>query len=178
MLLATAQSGETRTTFIETSTPTVETTQTTGYVGGVPFSGTTTSYGTSTKTVPITVTRFDQEGYFLRNVGDVEPLWEHVRSDYARTAPSDLDGIWYSDNYELELFRSGKNIVAFINSPPSDRPDWRSGDLKFIFDAGLRTGVYLWGDRTPQPSSFGVNRFGHLEVDLKLMGQTVSFARK
>lgn len=177
VFLSTSQFKEARTSFMNLSTPTSSTTYMSGYSGTGSFYGTATTYGTRTTTVPITVNRYDQDGLFLRNVNNVVPLWERTEVQYKKTEPSDLEGVWFNENYKLNLYRSGQQLVAFIASEPKDRTIWGKGQLKFIYGVDSGVGIYLMGDKTPMPAQFKLNKFGHLEVTLITAQETVSFAR-
>jgi hypothetical protein len=97
IFISTSQFKETRTSFISLSTPTTSTTHVSGYSGSGSFYGTATTYGTQQTTVPIRVNRYDQDGYYLRNVNNVVPLWERRIEQYERTSQSDLEGTCLSD---------------------------------------------------------------------------------
>ncbi len=178
VFLATSQFEETRTSFINLSTPASSTTDFSGYSGIGSFYGTATTYGTKTTTIPITVNRYDQKGLYLRNVNNIVSLWERIQDQYKRTGSSDLEGGWFNENYKLRLYRSGQQIVAFISEEPKDRPDWGKGQLKFIFGVDSGVGIYLAGNKTPMPSEFKLNKFGHLEVTIITIKETFSFARE
>jgi len=177
VFVSTSQFKETRTSFLALSTPTSSTTYLSGYSGTGSFYGTATTYGTETTIVPIIVNRYDQEGLFLRNVNNVAPLWERTEAQYKKTEPSDLEGIWFNENYRLSLYRSGQQMVAFIASTPKEREGWVQGQLKFIYGVESGVGVYLMGNKTPMPARFSLNKFGHLEVKLITSQETFSFAR-
>jgi len=177
VFISTSQFKEARTSFMNLSTPTSSTTYVSGYSGAGSFSGTATTYGTRTTTVPITVNRYDQDGLFLRNVNSVVPLWERTDAQCKKTEPSNLEGVWFNENYKLNLYRSGQQLVAFIANEPKDRDSWGKGQLKFIYGVDSGVGVYLMGNKTPMPAQFALNKFGHLEVTLITSQETFSFAR-
>jgi hypothetical protein len=177
VFLSTSQFQETRTSFMNLSAPTSSTTYLSGYSGSGPFYGTATTYGTRTTTIPIAVNRYDQDGLFLRNINNVIPLWERTDAQYKKTESSELEGVWFSENYRLNIYRSGQQIVGFVVSAPKERQDWRQGQLKFIYGFDSGVGVYLMGNKTPMPAKFGLNKFGHLEVSLLTANVTFSFAR-
>lgn len=177
VFITTSQFKETRTSFVSLSTPTSSTTYVSGYSGSGSFYGTATTYGTQQTTVPIRINRYDQNGYFLRNVNKVVPLWERTIDQYERTSRSELDGKWLNENYEVDLFVSGEQVVAFIADDPKDRPGWSPGQLKFIYGLNSGVGIYLMGNKTPMPATFEVNKFGHLEVSLIVGGNSFSFAQ-
>ncbi|OHB57670.1 MAG: hypothetical protein A2173_04620 [Planctomycetes bacterium RBG_13_44_8b] len=178
VFITTAQFRETRTSFINLNTPTISTTAISGYIGSGPFYGTATTYGTTTITVPIRVDRYDQDGLYLKNVNNIVPLWERKLSDYKETEENELSGVWYNENYEINIYQSGKQMVAFLNSEPKDRAMWKINEFKMIFDQESGIGVYLMENKTPMPAIIMLNKFGHLEVDLFTQNLTSSFARK
>lgn len=177
VFVSTSQFKETRTSFMNLSTPTSSTTYISGYSGAGSFYGTATTYGTSTTIVPISVNRYDQDGLYLRNVNSVIPLWDRTKSQYKRTEPSDIEGLWFNENYTLHLYRSGQQYVAFISTEPKEREGWRQGELKFIYGVDSGVGIYLMEDKTPMPAQFKLNKFRHLEVALITTKETFSFAR-
>lgn len=177
VFISTSQFKETRTSFVTVSIPTASTTYVSGYSGSGSFYGTATTYGTQQTTVPIQVNRYDQNGYFLRNVNNVVPLWERSVEQYEKTGQSELGGKWFNENYQVDSFVSGEQLVAFIANDRWDRPGWAPGQLKFIYGVNSGSGVYLMGNKAPMPATFKVNRFGHLEVSLIGGGETFSFAR-
>lgn len=177
VFLSTAQFKETRTSFMNMSTPTVSTTYINGYSGAGSFGGTATTYGTQMTTMPISVSRYDQDGLFLKNVKNIVPLWERTEAQYQKTAKSDLEGIWFNETYKLNLYRSDDQMVAFVVNRSKKRDKWTDGQLKFVYGADSGMGVYLMGDKTPMPARFALNKFGHLEVTIIASKETFSFAR-
>ncbi len=178
-LIASTQFAETRTSFMPLLTPTMSTTTISGYSGTGSFYGTATSYGTTMTSVPITINRYDQHGMYLKNVNSSNiPLWERNKQDYKKTANNRYDGLWYNENYDVELFLSGSQIVGFIGNVKKDLPDWKPGQLKMIFNPETGTGIYLMGNKTPMPANIALNKFGHLEFKLILSKERFSFARK
>ncbi|WP_370258757.1 hypothetical protein [Marinobacter nauticus] len=181
VFISTSQFAQTKTSFVNIDTPDTTTTSFSGYGAGGSFSGTATTFGTQTTTVPITVDRYDQEGLYLHNLTGFEPLWEQNRSDYEETGSTKMTGQWEGDTYAITLIQSGKNMVGFVNEvlANDDRRDvWQPNDLKLIFNLDNGNGVYLMGDKSPVPSNFKVNKFGHLEVKVFGDAQTFSFQRK
>ena len=178
VFISTSQFKETRTSFMNLSTPTTSTTYLSGYSGSGSFYGTATTYGTTTTTIPIQVNRYAQGGLYLKNINNILPLWERVRDQHKRTSQSPIEGLWKNENYELELFQSGQQIVAFIVNKPKNKKVWNVGQLKMIYGVDSGVGVYLMGDKTPMPAKFKINKFGHLEVTLLAQDDTFSFARK
>jgi hypothetical protein len=177
VFLSATQFKETKTSFMNLSTPTSSTTYISGYSGAGSLYGTATTYGTHTTTVPISIDRYDQHGLYLRNVNSVIPLWERTESQYKRTEPSDIEGIWFNEHYKLHLYRSGQQYVAFISGEPKEREAWKPGELKLVYGVDSGVGIYLMGDKTPMPAQFKLNKFGHLEVALITAKETFSFAR-
>lgn len=178
VFITSSQFKETRTSFMNLSTPTTSTTYMSGYSGSGSFYGTATTYGTKTTTIPVSVNRYDQDGMYLRNVNKVTPLWERSRDQYQKTSDNSIDGIWKNENYEIELFQSGNQIVAFIKGTPKELEVWKDKQLKFVYGLDSKVGIYLMGNKTPMPSSFEINKFGHLEIRLLTNGEKFSFARK
>lgn len=181
VLITSSQFKETRTSFVGISTPTSSTTSFSGYSGNGSFYGSATTYGTQTTTVPVSVNRYNQTGLFLKNVNHVIPLWQRTEDQYQKTASSELEGVWHSDGYTLNVYRSGSQIVAFTVGESTDkeiRKFWGSGELKFIVGVDSGVGVYIMGNKTPMPARFKVNKFGHLEAYMILTQQTFSFARQ
>lgn len=177
VFISTSQFKEAKTSFMNLSTPTSSTTYVSGYSGTGSFYGTATTYGTRTTTVPITVNRYDQDGLFLRNVNSVVPLWERTEAQYKKTEQSNLEGTWFNENYRLNIYRSGQQLVAFIGGKAKDRDKWSEGQLKFIYGIDSGVGIYLKGNKTPMPAQFALNKFGHLEVTLITSKEMFSFAR-
>jgi hypothetical protein len=177
ILVASSQFSETRTSFMSLSTPTTSTTSFSGYSGSGSVYGTATTYGTQTTTIPVRVNRYDQDGIYLKNINDVTPLWNRTIKQYEKTESNELDGTWQNESYKIEIFQSGQQIVAFISDVLGDRPDWSKDQLKFVFGEGSNVGIYLMGNKTPVPSEFEVNKFGHLEVKLLTNSETFSFAK-
>jgi len=161
---------------------TVPTSSTTGFFAGSSLSSytTATTYGTRTITKQVTVDRYDQYGIFLKNINNINPLWERTEEQYKKTKTNQIEGIWKNENYKLNIFQSGEQIVAFIIDTPKDerKSSWRKDDLKFIFGVKSNKGVYLMGDKTPRPTKFSINKFGHLEIELITSGQKFSFGRE
>jgi len=178
VLITNAQFTETKTSFINSTTPTKNTTYISGYTGSGSFYGSATTYGTRTKIIPISVDRYDQDGLYLRNVNNVNPLWERKYSDYNETGQSPISGMWFNENYEIKTYQSGDQMVSFINSEPKDRKIWKVDDLKMIFGVDSGVGIYLMANKTPIPAKIAINKFGHLEVKLLLEDQIFSFARR
>lgn len=177
VFLCSAQFKETRTSFMYLSSPTSSTTSVSGYSGTGSFYATATTYGTQTTTVPLRVDRYDQSGLYLKNVNSVVPLWERTEAQYQKTDQSDVEGVWVNEKYNVNLYRSGQQYVAFISGEPKDRGNWRSGQLKFIYGVDSGIGVYLMGNKTPMPAKFTTNKFGHFEVTLIATATTFSFKR-
>jgi hypothetical protein len=178
VFITSSQFKETRISFMNLSTPTTSTTYLSGYSGSGSFYGSATTYGTKTTTIPVSVNRYDQDGLYLRNVNNITPLWERRSSDYKETETSSISGVWFNENYEIKIYRSGNQMVAFINSMPNDRDMWKIDELKMIFGEESGAGVYLMGNKTPMPAKIAVNKFGHLEVKLLLEKNSFSFARR
>mgnify|MGYP005988332949 CR=1 FL=1 len=180
ILLTNTQFKEKRNSIVPITLPSQTTTNFSGYSGGSSFYGSATSYGTKTSMIPITVSRYTQHGIFLKNINNVHPLWERTIKDYKKTSENDLEGLWENENYKLDVFQSGQQIVAFINNVKAtdDRQDfWKQNNLKFIFGVETKKGIYLMGDKTPIPSNFKVNKFGFLEIELITDGSKFSFEK-
>ena len=178
VVVSTTQFSETQTSVMPLTTPTTNVTNYSGNVGGVPTYGTSTSFGTTTTMIPITISRYDQNAYFLKNVNNVRPLWEKTASDYPVTNTDPLSGTWASEGYVLNVYVSTGNLVASIVQSLRPETPWKSGDIKFVFNKKSLTGVYLLGNKTPQPATASINKFGHLEIKLVGSTQTFSFEKK
>lgn len=181
VFVATSQFKETRTSFVPTITPTTNTSYISGFSGNAPFYGTSYSYGTSTTMIPVRFDRYEQSGLYLKNVNHVVPLWERKSSDYKETGTNALSGIWYNDNFDLKIYKSGSQMVAFFETPPKNgkiKDAGGTGNIKMIFHPETGAGVYLMEDRAPQPAEIKVNKFGNLQVDITSQNETVSFARR
>ena len=179
VFLSSSQFKETRMSFMNLSTPTTNTTYVSGYSGTGSFYGTATTYGTNTTTIPIRVDRYDQDGVYLRNVSNIVPLWDRTEEQYKKTAPTAMDGAWFNENYRLNVYRSGEQLVAFVAEDPKgkERSSWHQGQMKFIYGVDSGVGIYLMGNKTPMPAKFNLNKFGHLEVKLITSEESFSFAR-
>ena len=178
VFVATSQFKETRTSFVPMVTPISSTSYFTGNNASGPFYGTSNNYGTRTTMVPVYIDRYEQNGMYLKNVNQVVPLWDKKRADYKETETHSLSGNWYNENFDLKLYKSGAQIVAFFDSTPKGKESGHIDDLKLLFNPESGAGIYLMPDRTPQPALIKVNKFGHLEVDLLSRSETLSFARK
>jgi len=177
VFITTSQFKETKTSFMNLSTPTTSTTYISGYNGSGSVYGTATTYGTQTTTVPITVNRYDQEGMYLKNVNGINPLWERTRSQYQATGSNSLSGIWKNENYEIEIIQSGEQMAAFIRAVLDGDKSWSKEQLKMVFGTESGVGIYLMGNKTPMPSKFSLNKFGFLEVQLLSNSEVFSFAK-
>jgi hypothetical protein len=180
LFISTSQFKETRTSYSTITTPTTNTTYLSGMVGSSFVSGTATSYGTHTTTVPIQTQRYDQNGLYLRNVNKVTPLWERTVRDYPVTEQTTLGGEWSNDSYKILIYKSNQFIVATVQSIDNDpsRSRWRKDDVKFVYDAATGVGIYMMGSKAPMPADFTVNKFGHLEVSISPSKTTFSFERR
>ncbi|OIR04247.1 hypothetical protein GALL_137290 [mine drainage metagenome] len=178
VFVTTSQFKGTRTSFVPMSTPTSDTSYMSGYSGGTPFYGTTNSYGTTTTMIPVNYDRYEQNGLYLKNVNHVTPLWEKKASDYKETSSSPMAGIWYNENYDLKMYKSGVHMVAFFNSIPKGKEKGQQDDIKMLFNPETGAGIYMMADRTPQPAQIKINKFGNLQVDIASQNETYSFARR
>ncbi|MBQ7159963.1 MAG: hypothetical protein IJS09_11165 [Treponema sp.] len=148
-----------------TSTPTTSTTSV--YDSKGKYIGSTTTRGYEETLNTASVNRYNQDGYFLKNVNHVKPIFEKTKADFdCSTAPKTYAGIWKDDTYTVEILKSGDNIVGFVTTSKND--NWNDGDLKFIFSEVTGEGLYMMGNRTPIISKFEINKFGFLEVKLGL----------
>lgn len=177
IFITSSQFKETKTSFMTMQTPTTNRTYINGSSASGTFSGTATSYGTQTTTVPISVDRYSQNGIYLRNINNITPLWERKSSDYSKSSGSQLDGLWHNENYGLNLYKSNDQYVAFVENATKDIKAWKKDDLKFVFGVESGVGIYMMGDKTPMPASFKLNKFGHLEVTLITSGEKFSFTK-
>lgn len=177
VFISTSQFKDTRTSFMNLSTPTTSTTHISGYSGSGSVYGTATTYGTQTTTIPIRVNRYDQKGIYLKKMGDSVPLWERTKVQYKETSSNHLSGKWQNESYQLTVYQSGDQMVAFIEKVLKGDDSWSPGQLKMIFGKDSSVGIYLMGDKTPMPSKIHVNKFGHLEVELITNSEKLSFAK-
>ncbi len=175
--ITTSQFKETKTSFMNLSTPTTSTTYISGYNGSGSVYGTATTYGTQTTTVPMSVNRYDQDGMYLKNINGKKPLWERTRSQYEATNTNEISGIWKNESYEIEIIQSGEQMVAFIKAVLDGDKSWSKEQLKMVFGTESGVGIYLMGDKTPMPSKFALNKFGFLEVQLLTNSEVFSFAK-
>jgi hypothetical protein len=173
VFITSSQFAETRTSFVPVVTPTVTTV--TGTVGTQSVYGTATTFNTNV--IPVTVHRYNQDGMYLKNVNKVVPLWEKKKPDYKNTGNHDLQGNWQNEIYDMELYLSGTQMVAFITKNKEPRVNWKNGDLKMIFNPETGAGVYMMGDRTPRPAAIALNKFGHLEIKIIGTKEQFSYAR-
>ena len=178
VFVTTSQFKETQISFMPMVTPTSSTSYISGTTAAGPFYGTANSYGTRTSMVPVYVDRYIQNGLYLKNVHHLTPLWERKRSDYKETDANALSGIWYNENFDLKIYKSGTQMVAFFDSSPKGKEKGQVDDLKMLFNPETGAGVYMMADRTPQPAQIKVNKFGNLEVGLASENETFSFARR
>ncbi|MBI5890675.1 MAG: hypothetical protein HZB47_08360 [Nitrosomonadales bacterium] len=178
IFIAASQFKDTQVSFVQSITPYSDTTFISGYTGTGSFYGTATSYGTRTTMIPVHIDRYDQSGLYLRNVDHVLPLWKRKIADYKETGAAPLSGTWYNENYELKLYKSGTQMVAFFRQSPGNRDAGQPDEIKMLFNPDTGVGIYLMMDRTPQPARIGLNKFGFLEVDLVSQNDTYSFARR
>ena len=179
VFIASSQFKEVRTSFVPMTTPTSSTSYFSGYtVSGSPFYGTSNNYGTRTTMVPVYIDRYEQSGLYLKNVNHVTPLWEKTRADYKETGSDALGGIWYNENFDLKIYKSGAQMVAFYNSSPRGKDKGQVDDLKMLFNPETGAGIYIMADKTPQPAQIKLNKFGHLEVTITSQNDSYSFARR
>lgn len=177
ILITSSQFQETRTSFVNLSTPTTSTTYISGYSGSGSVYGTATTYGTQTTTIPVRVNRYDQDGIYLKNINNVNPLWERTRSQYQVTGTNNLSGIWKNESYEIDIIQSGEQMVAFIKTVIGGDKSWSKDQLKMVFGTESGVGIYLMGNKMPIPSKFSINKFGFLEVQLLSNAEVFSFAK-
>lgn len=178
VFVTTSQFKETRTSFIPMVTPTSSTSYFSGNTATGPFFGTSNNYGTRTTMVPVYVDRYDQSGLYLKNVNHATPLWERKRADYKETEANALSGIWYNENFDLKIYKSGTQMVAFFDSISKGKDKGHIDDLKMLFNPETGAGIYIMADRTPQPAQIKVNKFGHLEIVITSQNDSFSFARR
>lgn len=179
VFITNSQFKSTQTSIMSITTPTATTTNINGYSAGQSFYATATSYGTTTNNIPITVSRYNQDGYYLRNVNKVLPLWDMSEDQFGKTADGIFAGNWHNENYKIKIYQSNKKTVGTVlNVVGKDRTKfWNQGQLKLIFEETANLGVYMMGDKTPVPATFSINKFGHFEVKLIESGEVFSFAR-
>ncbi|WP_417764950.1 hypothetical protein [Shewanella chilikensis] len=177
VFITSSQFNETKTSFMNLSTPTNSTTYINAYSGSGSVYGTATTYGTKTTTVPISVDRYDQDGMYLKNVNDISPLWERTKQQYKETNNNDMSGSWKNESYRIALYQSGDQMVAFVSEVLGGDKTWLKDQLKMVYGVESGVGIYLMGDKTPIPSKFEVNKFGHLEVTLLTNSEKFTFAK-
>lgn len=177
VFITNSQFVETRTSFMNITTPNTSTTYINGYAGGSYYSGTATTYGTQTTTVPIRIDRYDQDGMYLKNINNIIPIWEKDESFFPKTESSPMDGAWFNESYSLKLYKSGNYYVAFILNKSKDRKEWKIGELKLIYDIKTGIGIYLMGDKTPMIAKFKLNKFGNMEINITTEDEIISFGR-
>ncbi|BCK87303.1 hypothetical protein MIZ01_1075 [Sideroxyarcus emersonii] len=182
VFVTTSQFRGRQTSFVPAIAPTNSTSYVSGFSGNAPFYGTSYSYGTTTTMIPVQYNRYEQSGLYLKNVNHVVPLWERKSADYKETAANALSGIWYNEDFDLKIYQSGAQMVAFFDTAPRNggkiRESGTVDELKMIFNPQTGAGVYLMADRAPQPAEIKVNKFGFLQVDIASQGELVSFARR
>ena len=165
VLIASSQFSETRTRFDTRITPAISSSFISGFGGSGSYI-TATNYGVNTTTVPVQENRYDHDGFFLKNVNDVIPLWERTKDQYEKTSSNDIEGFWKNEKYMVEIFQSGDQMVAFVSEEFVRWPSWEEGELKFIFGVDSNVGVHLMNDKTPVPARFFIDRWGHLNIEL------------
>lgn len=178
VFISTAQFKETRTSFMNLTTPTTTTTYASGYNGSGSTYGTATTYGTKTTTIPIRVNRYDQEGYYLKNLNNIDVLWDRISNQYKETDSNSLSGLWENESYSINIYQSGEQLVAFINTVIKGDKSWSKDQLKMIFGTKSGKGIYLMGNKTPMPAMLQVNKFGYIEIKLLTNSEIISFAKK
>ncbi|MDR1696350.1 MAG: hypothetical protein LBR69_06980 [Endomicrobium sp.] len=135
---------------------------------------TLTTYGT--KSVKI----FAQNALFLKSTDNSVLFWDKKESDFPETGKSAFDGIWSEGQfYDIIAYKSGGYIVGFINSKKEfyvnpysavqkkaakKRELYKEGDLKFIFDADTRAGVYITDEQSPAYAALSFGRGGELLI--------------
>ena len=146
-----------------TTTPTSS--RTSLYDSKGKYIGSSTTSGSEQTVHTGSVDRYNQDGYFLKNVNHVKPIFEKTKADFeCIEAPKTYAGIWRDDSYVIEIFKSGNDIVAFVKESEND--NWNEGDLKFTFSESTGEGLYMMGSKMPIVSTFGINKFGFLEIKL------------
>lgn len=179
VFIVNSQFKSTQTSMMSMVTPTTSVTNVSGYSGGQSFYGTATSYGTTTTNIPITVSRYNQDGYYLRNVNKTIPLWEKKEDQFVKSVDGPFGGIWFNENYKIKIFQTNDQVVGFVAAVTGKDQSkfWKDAQLKFIFGVSGNLGIYMMGNKTPMPASFAINKFGHFEVKLIESGEVFSFAR-
>ena len=111
---------------------------------------------------------YGQEAYFLKNVGNAKGIWQKRYSDFPEDGkPGDYGGVWENQWLRIRAYASGGLVVGVLEKLfEAQSQGWESAQVKFVFDPGSGRGVYVMTDRTPMPSKFSINRFGHLTVEL------------
>ena len=201
LFIVNSQFKETKTSFVQRVSPTINYTRITGYNGEGASYGHLTTYSTQTSIIPIEVDRYDHQGFFLKNINNVAPLWDRKRDQYQETDHSELSGEWYNEDYKMELIKSGDQMIAFMleitneevlkdkdinvnaqlkiyrNRNVTPKIMQKESEIKLIFGTGSGVGIFLMNDKMPVPATFKVNNFGHLEVKLLTNSKVFSFAK-
>lgn len=177
VFLASLQFGGTTTSLIPLMTPTTNTTYISGYSGASSFNGKITSFGTRTTAIPIVTVNFKQSGLYLKNINNIMPIWERTEVQYPKTEKSELEGLWLNENYKINTYKSGEQLVAFTAEKPKVNENWDKGQLKFVYNLKTGIGTYLMASKAPMPAKFQLNKFGHIEVNLVTTKDSFSFAR-
>jgi hypothetical protein len=177
VLLTSIQFSNTATSVVPLVTPSVSTTNVSGFAGRTSFFGTATSYGTNTSYIPITVNRYNQTGLYLRKFSPGKPAWELSKKDLICSGETEFNGTWRNENYEMLICKAGEKIIGTLTKKPEGPDDyslWKTDDVKLMFNPEDKKGVYFMSTKAPYPASFTINKFGHLEVTL--FGQTDKFS--
>jgi len=115
VFITATQFSNTATSVVPLITPSTTTTNISGFVGRNSYFGTATTYGTNTSYIPVTVSRYDQVGLYLRKFGSDKPAWELTKSNFTCDGESEFNGNWGDEKYELSICKSGVKIVGFIS---------------------------------------------------------------
>ena len=180
LYVATAQFKDTKTKISSISLPSSNSTYINGNIGNQYFSGTATTYGINTVSMPVEIDRYDQYGMYLKNVNNIKPFWEGAISDYKKTSENINEGTWINTKYDIEVdvFQSGENMVGFYKKSVKDKPPFINlGDIKFIYGVKTGKGIYLMRTRKPVPATFKIDTFEQLTVDLEFFDFSVAFSK-
>jgi hypothetical protein len=124
------------------------------------------------------IEEYEYNVFYLRNVNKIVPVWDRNSKDYVKTGPNALEGVWYNEQYEMNVCQSGNNLVGCRGNGSENMAVPGRGNLVFLFDVNTKAGVFIKKNGTPMPGVYTINKFGHLSITLKYSNDIVSFARK
>jgi len=180
VFITSAQFSITASSVVPLVTPSVSTTNISGFAGRTSYFGSATTYGTSTSYIPVSVNRYDQVGLYLRKFTTTDkPAWELTKDNFVCDSESEFNGNWGDEKYEISICKSGVKLVGFISKIKDPELElWRTDEIKLSFNSEDKKGVYFCSDKTPWPASLSLNKFGHLEISLLGRDDKFSFAKR